>query len=81
MLQGILGGIASPGASLILSKANIHNPVMSRLGLNMLMLRRGKTKKRGINGGQLNAGWDHARLFQFAPSASASTRNEETLSE
>jgi hypothetical protein len=66
---------------LILSKANIHNPVMGRLGLNMLMLRREKTEKRGIDDEQPNAGLDHARLFQFALSGNASIRNEETRSE
>ena len=34
---------------------------LRRLALNML--KRGRTKKRGIKGKQFNAGWDHAYRF------------------
>jgi predicted transposase YbfD/YdcC len=36
---------------------------LRRLALNML--RREKTKKRGIKGKQLNASWDHAYLLRL----------------
>ena len=36
---------------------------LRRLGLNML--KRESTKKRGIKGKQLNAGWDHAYLLRL----------------
>ena len=36
---------------------------LRRLALNLL--RREKTKKRGIKGKQRNAGWDHAYLLQL----------------
>jgi hypothetical protein len=36
---------------------------LRRLALNLL--KRDKTKKRGIKGKQLNAGWDHAYLLKL----------------
>ena len=36
---------------------------LRRLALNLL--KRDKTKRRGIKGKQLNAGWDHAYLLQL----------------
>ena len=36
---------------------------LRRLALNLL--KRDKTKKRGLNGKQFNAGWDHACLLRL----------------
>jgi hypothetical protein len=36
---------------------------LRRLSLNLL--KRDKTKKRGLRGKQLNAGWDHAYLLRL----------------